>query len=269
MDDLFPEPLRPYSGLIVGAATALLIFVAGWILSKWAYRLCLRLGRRSQLDEALARFLAAICQYAVLAIAVIAALGKVGIQTTSLVALVGAAGLAVGLALQGNLSHFASGVMLLLFRPFTLGDRVTIGGTMGVVKDIGLFATSMNTASNERVIIPNGSITSSAIINHTVLGTLRSGIAVGVAYGSNLEQVMKVLIEACKSVPEVLEDPAPAVVFTGFGASSIDFEARPWSKSTDSVVMQNSVRLAIYDALEEAGIEIPFNQIVVHQAETK
>lgn len=267
MIDLFPEPLRPYSGLIVGAATAIAIFVLGWLLSKWVYRICLRLARRSQIDEALARFLSAIAQYAVLAIAVITALGRVGIQTTSLVALVGAAGLAVGLALQGNLSHFASGVMLLLFRPFTLGDRVTIGGTMGVVKDIGLFATSMNTASNERVIIPNGSITSSAIINHTVLGTLRAGIAVGVAYGSDLRQVMEVVIEACKSVPEVLEDPAPTVVLTGFGASSIDFEARPWSASGDAVQMQNSVRIAIYDALEKAGIEIPFDQIVLHRAQ--
>lgn len=267
MTEVFPEPLRPYSGLIVGAATALIIFIVGWIASKWAYRICLRVARRSQLDEALARFLAAICQYAVLAIAVIAALGKVGIQTTSLVALLGAAGLAVGLALQGNLSHFASGVMLLLFRPFTLGDRVTIGGSSGVVKDIGLFATSMNTASNERVIIPNGSITSSAIVNHTVLGTLRAGIGVGVAYGSDLPRVMEVLVEACKSVPEVLEDPAPAVVLTGFGASSIDFEVRPWATSSDFVNMQNSVRIAIFDALEAAGVEIPFDQIVVHRAE--
>lgn len=267
MIDLLPEPLRPYSGLIVGAATALAIFVLGWMLSKWAHRICLRMARRSQIDEALARFLSSIAQYAVLAVAVIAALGKVGIQTTSLVALVGAAGLAIGLALQGNLSHFASGVMLLLFRPFTLGDRVTIGGQTGVVKDIGLFATSMNTPSNERVIIPNGSITSSAIINHTVLGTLRAGIAFGVAYGSDLELVMKTVIAACGSVDVVLDDPPPAVVFTGFGASSIDFEARPWSATGDFVEMQNKVRLAIYGALDTAGIEIPFDQLVLHRAE--
>lgn len=266
MTDLLPEPLRPYQGLIVGAVTAIVIFFIGWIASKWVHRLVLRLTRRSKLDEALGRFLAALAQYATLAVAVIAALGKVGVQTTSLVALLGAAGLAVGLALQGNLSHFASGVMLLLFRPFTLEDRVTVGGNTGVVKDIGLFATTMRTPANETIIMPNGAITSKAIVNHTALGTLRLGVGMGVAYGTPLEKAMRVMLESARSVEGVLEEPAPAVVLSGFGASSIDFEVRPWCAATDAAAVTHAVRVALHDALEAEGIEIPFDQIVVHQA---
>ena len=266
MIDLLPEPLRPYSPLFVAAATAVAIFAIGWILSKWTYRMGLRMARRGGVDEAPARFLSAIGRYTVLAVALIAALGKVGIQTTSLVALLGAAGLAVGLALHGNLSHFASGMMLLLFRPFTLGDSVTLGDQAGVVKDIGLFATTIITSGNEKVVLPNSSITSSAIINHTALGTRRAVIKVGVAYGSDLEQVMSVLVEACKSVPTVLEDPAPSAVLAGFGASSVDFDVRPWASIGDFWSMQHGVKVAIYNALDRAGIEIPFDQVVVHRA---
>jgi len=266
MVDLFPEQLQPYAPLIVGAATALAIFLIGWIAAKWVYAICLRMARRSQMDEALARFLSSIAQYAVLAFAVIAALSKVGVQTTSLVALLGAAGLAVGLALQGNLSNFAAGVMILFFRPFTLDDKVSVAGKTGKVRNIGLFATTMITPANEKIIVPNGSITSSPIVNHSSEGTLRAGIAVGVAYGTNVEEAIQAMLSACASVELVLEEPAPTVVFTGFGASSIDFEVRPWSTSADYMDMVHAVRMALYKSLDEAGIEIPFDQIVVHKA---
>lgn len=266
MKDLLPEPFQPYEPIIVGGVVAILIFVIGWIASKWAHRLCLRLARRSEVDEALARFLAAIAQYAVLAVAAIAALGQVGIQTTSLVALFGAAGLAIGLALQGNLSHFASGVMILLFRPFTLEDYVTVGGKSGTVKDIGLFATTLTTPENQKVILPNSSITSDSIVNHTALGTLRSSIEVGVEYGSDLETAMQVMLEACQSVPNVLADPEPSVILTGFGASAVNFEVRPWADARDRLAMEHQVRLALVGALATAGIEIPFDQLVVRQA---
>jgi len=266
MSELFPEALQPYEGLIVGTATALIIFVVGWIVSKWVYAFCLRAARRSKMDEALARFLSSMAQYAVLAFAVIAALSKVGVQTTSLVALLGAAGLAVGLALQGNLGNFASGVMLLFFRPFTLEDKVRVAGEDGQVKSIGLFATTMKTPSNEEKIVPNSSITSDVIINYTSQSMLRGGIAVGIAYGSDVNQAMAVMIEACKSVESVLGDPAPSVNFSGFGASSLDFEVRPWATTDDYLGMLHEVRIALYEALNAAEIEIPFDQIVVHQA---
>ena len=266
MSEVFPEQLLPFAPLIVGIATALVIFVVGWIASKWVYAICLRAARRSKMDEALARFLASLGQYTVLAVAVIAALTKVGVQTTSLVALLGAAGLAVGLALQGNLSNFAAGVMILFFRPFTLEDKVTVASKTGKVRDIGLFATTLITPGNEKIIVPNGAITSDPIVNHTSEGTLRGGIAVGVAYGTDVEAAMRAMLSACESVETVLEDPAPSVNFAGFGASSLDFEVRPWATSADYLVMLHDVRIALYDTLNEAGIEIPFDQIVVHQA---
>jgi small conductance mechanosensitive channel len=265
MSDLFPEFLQPYAGLVVGAATALLIFIIGWLASKWAYGICLRAARRGGLDEALARFLSSLAQYAVLAFAVIAALSKAGVQTTSLVALLGAAGLAVGLALQGSLGHFASGVMLLFFRPFTIDDKVRVAGEDGQVKEIGLFASTLGTPSNELKIVPNGSITGDVIINYTAQGELRGGINVGIAYGSDVQAAMKVMIDACRSVESVLSDPAPSVNFSGFGASSLDFEVRPWATTGDYLGMLHQVRIALYDALNAADIEIPFDQIVVHQ----
>lgn len=265
MTDILPEKLQPYEGLIVGAATAILIFVVGWIAAKWVYALCLRVARRSKMDEALARFLSSMAQYAVLAMAVIAALNKVGVHTTSLVALLGAAGLAVGLALQGNLANFAAGVMILLFRPFTLEDKVSLAGKDGKVRDIGLFATTLLTPRNEKVIIPNASITADPIVNYTSEGTLRGAIDVGVAYGTDASRAMEVMVAACRRVPSVLDDPAPTVNFRGFGASAVDFEVRPWATAGDYLGMLHDVRGALYEALNEAGIEIPFDQIVVHQ----
>ncbi len=267
MTQLLPPFLQPYGGLIIGAATALLIFAIGWIAAKWIHALCLRLARRAQVDEALARFLAALAQYAVLAVAVIAALNKVGVQTTSLVALFGAAGLAIGLALQGNLSNFAAGVMILLFRPFTLDDVITVGGKTGKVTEVGLFATSMLTPANETIIVPNAKITSDAIVNFTARGTRRAAIGIGIAYGSDVERAIGVMIDACASVDTVLEDPAPSVYFTGFGASSLDFEVRPWAAAADFPAMVHSVRIALSAALEEAGIEIPYDQLVLHRAD--
>lgn len=262
-----PEALEPYGGLIVGIAKALLIFVLGWFAAKWVHRLGLGLLRRRKIDEAVARFLAVLLQYMVLAATVIAALGTVGIETTSLVAVLGSIALAVGLALQGSLAHFASGVMILMFRPFAIGDVVTVGGNTGTVEEIGLFATTMLTADNHRVVVPNSQVTGSSIINLTVMGTRRGEVSVGVAYGTSTAEVMAVLLEAAKSVPSVLAEPAPAVALVGFGASSVDYKVFVWAKSADWLATVGATRVAVYEALDRAGIEIPFDQVVVHRAE--
>jgi small conductance mechanosensitive channel len=252
--------------LITGVVTALLIFVIGWMISKWVHGLVTRMMRNRKLDEALGRFLASIAQYAVLAATVIAALGRVGVETTSLVALLGTAGLAIGLALQGSLAHFASGVLLLVFRPFTIGDSVEAGGKTGTIEEIGLFATSLTTFDNQRVTIPNGAITGGAITNFTILGKRRATIDVGVAYGSDIDLTTKLLLEAASETQLVLADPEPAAVFVNLGASSLDFAVRVWAKNADFGPAQHATRKAIYDRLNAAGIEIPFNQIVIHQA---
>jgi small conductance mechanosensitive channel len=250
--------------IIYNLAKAVLIFVVGWLGSKWANRLTRKILAKR--DPALVAFLGGLAQYTVLAATVIASLGEVGVQTTSLVAVLASAGLAIGLAFQGSLSNFASGIMILLFRPFTLEQRVTVAGHPGVVKDVGIFATTLVTPENETIIIPNSKITSDAIINHTVRGTLRAGVEVGVAYGVDVDKVVEVLKGAAARVELVLTDPEPKVVFTGLGASSLDFKILVWSASADSVAMQHAVRRAVYEDLGKAGIEIPFNQLVVHKA---
>ncbi len=266
MDSLIPEPLRPFLPLIINILYAFIIFIVGWSASKWMHVLLLKVLRKSELDEALARLLASIGQYLVLAATVIVTLETVGIETTGLVALLATAGLAIGLALQGTLANFASGVMILFFRPFTLEDRITAGGKSGRVVDIGLFATTLLTGDNEKIIVPNSSITDGSIVNHTTQGTLRGNIELGIAYGSDLAQAMELMVEACKQVDQVLEDPAPSVFFSGFGASSLDFIVRPWARTSEFGGMMHNVRLELYDKLNAAGIEIPFDQIVVHQA---
>lgn len=244
---------------------AILIFVVGWILSKWASRLTHKLS--SKYDPALSSFLSGIAQYVVLAMTVIASLSAVGVQTTSLVAVLASAGLAVGLALQGNLSNFASGAMILIFRPFGLEDRVTLGGShTGIVKDIGIFTTTLS-APAETIIVPNSKITGEAVINHTVDGKCRAIIDVGVAYGSNINQVAEILIAAAASCPLVLKDPGTAAAFVNLGASSLDFKVHAFSTPENFVQVKHDVRKACYDALNEAGIEIPFAQLVVHKAE--
>ncbi len=262
-----PTQLQPFVPLMVNIVYAIVIFVIGWISSKWVHLLAVKVLKKYDVDEALSRFLASMSQYLVLAITVIVALDKVGIETTSLVALLATAGLAIGLALQGSLANFAAGVMVLLFRPFTLGDRITAAGHTGTVDSIGLFATTILTPDNEKIIIPNGSVTGGSIVNHTSRGTLRGNIQVGIAYGSDVNQAIEVMAAACKQVNGVLESPEPSVFFAGFGASSLDFVVRPWARTSDFVDMLHDVRLALCKELDRAGIEIPFDQIVIHQSD--
>lgn len=251
---------------IINAATALLIFIVGWIASKWISSMFGRVLEKRKVDRALSRFLASLVQYLILALAVIAALDRAGVPSTSFVALLGSAGLAIGLAMQGTLGHFSSGVMILIFRPFTLDDVVTVAGQTGKVEEIGIFSTTLVTVANETVIIPNGSITGSTIINLTRRGHRRAGIDIGAAYGCDVDKTSAVLLAAAEKCSLVLKDPAPAVALVGLGASSVDFKVLASAKNEDYIPMQAQVRQALYDALNEAGIEIPFNQMVIHQA---
>lgn len=265
ISSLLPTQLKNYAGLIEGILIAVIILVAGWILSKIFERIVRRALIKTNVDEALSRFLGSITRYTVLAATLIAALSKVGVQTTSVVAIFASAGLAVGLALQGSLSNFASGVMILFFRPFTLNDFVIAGGSTGTVKDIGIFSTTLMTPDNETIIIPNKAITSGTITNYTTSGTRRGAVDVGVAYGVKVEDVIPILEKAAKKAELVLDDPAPAVAFVNLGASSLDFKVLVWAKTPDFLGMLHNVRTAVYDELNAAGIEIPYQQIVIHQ----
>jgi small conductance mechanosensitive channel len=157
--------------------------------------------------------------------------------------------------------------MILFFRPFTLGDRIKAGGETGVVKDIGLFACTLMTPANETIIVPNSAVTGGTITNYTKEGTLRGSVDVGVAYGADVTAVMQLLLEATKKSELVLQDPEPAVAFVEMAASSINFKILAWSKNEDFLGMVHNVRKSAYEALNDAGIDIPYDQLVIHKAE--
>lgn len=267
MNDLpfIPESLQPYMPLIIGSVTALVIFTIGWILAGWLHGIVLKLLRRRKIDEAVVRFLASLAQWAVIAAAIITALARVGVETTSLVALFATAGLAVGLALQGNLSHFASGVMLLLFRPISIGDVVEVAGKTGKVDEIGLFATTLITPELTKIIIANSAVTGAPITNFTTLGKPRAAIRVVVAAGNDIGKVVEVLENAARSVELVLQDPAPAAVFSISEPNQLTFDVLVHAKPGDFGAMQPAVRRAVYDALAKANIALPVPSLVVHQ----
>jgi small conductance mechanosensitive channel len=249
------------SGILLGAG----ILVAGWLVSKWVNRLVHRAAKKGHANESLARFLGSLARYAVLAATVIAALGAVGVQTTSLLAIFASAGLAIGLALQGSLANFASGVMILFFRPFDLGDVVKVAGETGEALDIGIFATTLRTLDNELIVIPNAAVTGANITNYTREGTRRATVPVSVAYGTGLVQAQEVLVQAARGASLVLNEPAPAVALTGLSPSALEFTVVVWSKAADWIAVQDQVRRSIYEALGRAHFEAPLPRSIVEQ----
>lgn len=243
---------------------ALLIFVIGrWIASLLVGSLRRVLQRRS-VDPMLVNFLGSILRTILLVAIVIAAIAQLGIPTTPLVAAFGAAGLAIGLALQGSLSNLASGMMLVLFRPFTKGDFVEAGGTSGAVDEVGMFHTILTTPDNRRVIVPNGQITTSSITNYSANATRRIDLVIGVAYGDDLKVARSVMESVIARHPMVMKDPAPAVLLLDLADSSVNFAVRPWVKTADYWQVRNELLEQLKVELEAAGCSIPFPQRDVH-----
>lgn len=255
--DLFPVWLRPYVPSLVNLLFGLLILLAGWFISKSVSKTVLSALRKAHVEEALARFLSSIAQYCVLAAAVISALNRIGVQTTSLVALLASAGLAIGLALQGSLSSFASGVMILFFRPFMLGDQVELSGLSGTVDDIGLFQTSLSAVNGERIIIPNSSITSGPIINYSARGTRRASVEISVSPEVPAETVIEHLLAAAGKVSTVIPEPAPAVAIDPATPTALNMTLAAWSRAADFAATQSELRLAVAKEFSEAGIGGP------------
>jgi small conductance mechanosensitive channel len=245
---------------IIGAM--LLLFVA-WIVAKWlGKRVTKTIGLK--LDQTIASFMGSLVKYAILSMALLGCLRIFGIETTSFVALIGAAGLAIGLALQGTLTNFSSGVMLLLFRPFKVGDVISAGGVTAKVAEIGMFTTQLDTADNRRMIVPNGDIYGSAIENITFHETRRVDVSVGTEYSANIGETRKVLLEAVTGIEGVLATPEPVAMLTELGGSSIDWSVRVWANTPDYWAVREKVTQAVKDTLDKAGIGIPFPQMDVH-----
>lgn len=246
---------------------ALLIFVIGRWLARMVVGALKRVMARRGLDPMLSNFLGAILNTILLVAIVIAAVGQLGIQTTPLVAVLGAAGLAVGLALQGSLANFASGVMLVLFRPFSKDDFVEAGGTMGTVLEVGIFNTVLNTPDNRRIIVPNGQITSATITNYSAYDTRRIDLVIGVGYSDDLKLARDTIDQVIRAHDQVLSDPEPAILLMELADSSVNFAVRPWVSSADYWTVRSDLLEQIKSSLEEAGCSIPYPQrdIYVHQ----
>ncbi len=246
----------------------IIIFVVAYVASGWARSRLVASGERyEQIDPTLFGFLGQILRYSILAIAFLFILSRFGIETTSLIAMLGAAGLAVGLALQGTLSHFAAGVMLVIFRPVKVGDYVEIGGKGGTVREITLFTTELSTPDNAQIIVPNGEVWASSIINHSFYATRRISLTFGVDYSSDLKQVETVLLETITADDRVHANPEPYIGVTNLNTSSIDFVVRVWCDSGDFWTLRHDLTRAVKDAFSSNGIRIPFPAMTVYRAD--
>lgn len=243
---------------------ALLIFFIGRWVAKVLTRTTRRLMQSRQLDAALVSFVSSLLYALLLIFVILAAVAKLGIQTTSLVAVLGAAGLAVGLALQGSLSNFAAGVLIILFRPFRIGDFIEAGGTAGIVDEIGILFTEMRTPDNKKIVAPNSTIMAGVITNVTANDTRRCDMTFGVSYSDDLGKVRSILQEMIAADPRVLPEPAPQIVIAELGASSVNFAVRPWLKKDDFWDFFFEMQLAVKQRFDREGISIPFPQQDVH-----
>jgi small conductance mechanosensitive channel len=253
--------ITTWSLRIVGAIIGFLLarMVAGWIAG--AFR---KVGERAKLDDTLVKFVANVLRWGFIGMAVIALLGVFGIETTSFAAAIGALGLAIGLAFQSSLSNVAAGVMLLVFRPFKVGDVVRVGGEVGKVEAIDLMSTSLDTPDLRRIIVPNSQVFGSTLENITHHPVRRVDVAVGVDYGADLDTTREVLVKAIGDVPNQADGHDPMVYLTGLGASSVDYSVRVFVKTDDYWGAKEQLTVAVKKALDAEGIGIPFPQMDVH-----
>lgn len=262
-DFLSPENLMevgqtvlPY---VLKALFALLILWIGFKVARWIGRIAQRsVEKAPNVDATLAKFLGSLAQYAVMAIVGIAAIGQVGVQTASLVAIFGAAGLAIGLALQGTLSNIAAGVMLMLFRPFKVGDYVRIAGEEGVITDVNIFTTELSTVDNIHVIIGNGDVFGTNIQNLTSLGKRRVDNDFGIDYEDDIDKAIRIITETAAAHPKVMSEPAPWAKVVGLGDSSVNIQSRVWSKSEDYWDVMFDLNKSVKEAFDKGGITIPY-----------
>ena len=246
---------------------ALLVLIIGFWLIGWITRLVRKGLDRSKIDTTVSKFLGDMVNVLLKAILFITVLGIFGVETTSLIAILGAAGLAVGLALQGSLSNFAGGVLILLFKPFKVGDLVEAQGHLGHVQAISIFVTKLLTPDNKIAIIPNGPLSNGDIINYSEEGKLRVDLVAGISYNADIRKAKEVIMKVMEEDPKVLSAPAPSVNVLELADSSVNLAVRPYATPADYWDVYFGILEKTKIALDEAGIEIPFPQVVVHREE--
>lgn len=248
----------------VNILSALLILIIGNLVVKGLANSLAAVMRKRQMDNAVVEFIHGLVRYLLFIIVLIAALSRIGVQTASVIAILGAAGLAVGLALQGSLANFAAGVLIVTFRPFKSGDYVELAGVAGSVESIQIFSTVLTTPDNKMVVVPNGSVISSPITNYSKHATRRIDYTIGVSYNADLKKTKAILTEVVTNHPLVMKDPAPTIGVMTLADSSVNFVVRPWVKTSDYWSVYYELLQSMKEALDEHNIEIPFPQMSVH-----
>jgi small conductance mechanosensitive channel len=243
---------------------ALLIFFIGKIVVGYIRKFLEKLLKKSKTDPTLVSFISNLAYVGLLVVVIIATLNKLGVQTTSLVAVIGAAGLAVGLALQGSLSNFAAGVLLIIQKPFQVGDYIQGAGTSGTVEHISIFSTQLKTPDNRKVVAPNSKLINDNITNFTANETRRLDMVVGVSYSDDLDKVKKTLWQILEEDERILEEPKPTVGVTELADSSINFVVRPWVKTSDYWALHYDLHEKVKKRFDQENISIPFPQQDIH-----
>ena len=242
--------------------------IAIFILGRWAAKLVVSMVRKglakTDMEDTLERFLCNILSAILTVVVLIAAIGALGVETTSLLAVLGAAGLAIGLALQGSLSNFASGVLIVMFRPYQVGDFIDAAGVAGTVKEVQIFTTIIHTGDNKKIIVPNSQIMNGIITNFSGNDTRRVDLVVGCGYDDDIDKVYQVLQSIIDSDDRILKEPAPSIALNTLADSSVNFNVRPWVNSADYWGVHNGITEQVKREFDEAGLNIPYPQTDVH-----
>ncbi|MDN3689586.1 mechanosensitive ion channel [Cyclobacterium jeungdonense] len=253
---------------ILDALTSILVAVIVYFVGKWVINFTLKalnkVFAKYDIDPSLTSFLNSFLKGLLYVILILVVLSTMGVQVTAFIAVLGAAGLAIGLALQGSLANFAGGILILIFKPFRLGETIEAQGTLGSVENIAILYTTVRNFDNKVVTIPNGALANNSIVNHSIKPTRRVEMAVGVAYGTDLKKTRQVILETLKKDERILADPAPAVYFTNFGDNSLDLSVRCWANADDLWPVFWDNMETIKESLEAHDIEVPFPQRDVH-----
>ena len=259
--DYFTTVLIEYSPRLISAA---IIFVVGWTVIKLIKKLIMRIMVKREMEPTLSKFLADILIWTLKILLFVTVISRLGVENSSFVAIIGAAGLAVGLSLQGSLSNFAGGVLIIMFKPFKVGDFIEAQGVMGTVKQIQIFVTQLSTVDNQIIFVPNGVLSNGTIINYTYATTRRADLTIGISYSSNIKRAKEIAMEVMEKHPMVLKDPAPIVLVKDLAESSINLAVRPWAELPDFFEMRSDVLEQIKNEFDANGITIPFPQRDIH-----
>jgi small conductance mechanosensitive channel len=264
--DYFTNVLMEYSPRLI---SAVLIFIIGWGAIRLIKKLVVRIMTKREMEPTLSKFLADILIWTLKILLFVTVISRLGVENSSFVAIIGAAGLAIGLALQGSLANFAGGVLIIMFKPFKVGDFIEAQSVSGTVKQIQIFVTQLATVDNQVIFVPNGALSNGTIINYSYATTRRANLTIGISYGSNIKKAKELAMEVMINHPAVLKEPEPMVLVDSLADSSINLAVRPWANLEDFFTMRSDILEQIKLKFDENNIEIPFPQRDVHIKEVQ